>query len=140
MRTNVRVGAIILRDNKLLLIHRRKNGSEYWVLVGGGVEEGETNEEALFREVAEETSLKVKEFKVELETDADIDTKNIFHIVYKCEIEEGEPKLGGPEQKANNPDNWYNPEWVGLNEVAMIEDIYPRVIREWAKKQISKTK
>lgn len=53
------VRAIIIEDNKLLLMHRNKEGSEYWTLVGGGVNEGETNEEALVREVMEETGLKV---------------------------------------------------------------------------------
>lgn len=59
MRTNKRVGAILRRDNKILLIHRHKNGQEYWVLPGGGIEDEETLEMALRREVMEETSMKI---------------------------------------------------------------------------------
>ena len=53
----IRSSAIILRKKKILLIHRRKNSAEYWVLPGGGIENGETAEEAVKREVKEETGL-----------------------------------------------------------------------------------
>ncbi len=56
-RTAVRVSALIFRDDKILLFHRFRDGNEYWVIPGGGVEEGETVEEALQRELWEETSI-----------------------------------------------------------------------------------
>ncbi|MDP3742396.1 MAG: NUDIX hydrolase [Candidatus Micrarchaeota archaeon] len=52
-----RVGAIIMRDGKILLAKIRDNG--YWTLPGGGIEENETLENALSREIMEETSLQV---------------------------------------------------------------------------------
>ena len=55
MRTAVR--AIIIKDNNLLVMHRNKFGNEYLTLVGGGVELNETKEQALVREVIEETSI-----------------------------------------------------------------------------------
>lgn len=42
MRTNKRVGALLRRDNKVLLIHRFRDNMEYWVLPGGGVEDEES--------------------------------------------------------------------------------------------------
>ena len=38
-RTNKRVTGVVFNDGneKLLLIHRLKNGDEYWVFPGGGV-------------------------------------------------------------------------------------------------------
>lgn len=53
------VRAIILENNKILLMHRNKFGSEYYTLVGGMVKENETLEEALVREVREETGITV---------------------------------------------------------------------------------
>jgi len=63
-RTNVRVSAIILKDDKILLIHRKKNGEEYWVFPGGGVEDTETPEQGIIREVKEETGLDVLKCKL----------------------------------------------------------------------------
>ena len=52
---------IMFPANKILLI---KRGTvvfrDYWALPGGNVEAGETVEEAVVREVREETGLKVK--------------------------------------------------------------------------------
>ncbi len=56
----MRAAAIILKEAKILLIHRFFNGKEYYVFPGGGVESGETPEEAAIREMKEETSLDVK--------------------------------------------------------------------------------
>ncbi len=55
----VRVAALILLDGKVLLVRHRKGPSVYHLLPGGGVETGETLDEALLREVAEETGLRV---------------------------------------------------------------------------------
>jgi ADP-ribose pyrophosphatase YjhB (NUDIX family) len=49
--------AIILKDDKILIMHRNKRGKEYFTLVGGRVNNSETTEEALAREVKEETGL-----------------------------------------------------------------------------------
>jgi ADP-ribose pyrophosphatase YjhB (NUDIX family) len=51
--------AIIIEDNKILVMHRNKYGSEYYTLVGGRLEDGETLEQGLQREVKEETGLDV---------------------------------------------------------------------------------
>lgn len=57
------VGALIVQDGKALLLQRHKNESVYpgmWELPSGKREFGETSEEALAREVLEETGLEVK--------------------------------------------------------------------------------
>jgi ADP-ribose pyrophosphatase YjhB (NUDIX family) len=51
------VRAIIFEGNKILLMHRNKHGSEYYTLVGGRINEGENPEEALKREIYEETGM-----------------------------------------------------------------------------------
>lgn len=55
----VGVGAIVLRDNKMLLIRRgAPPGRGKWSIPGGLVEIGETPEEAVVRELLEETGLR----------------------------------------------------------------------------------
>ena len=51
--------AIIFEDGKVLVMHRNKYGSEYYTLVGGRLNDTETPEAALVREVKEETGLDV---------------------------------------------------------------------------------
>ncbi len=53
------VGCLIVCGNKHLLLKRNKNKfeGEKWQAPGGKIEEGESKEEALLREVLEETSL-----------------------------------------------------------------------------------
>ncbi len=51
--------AIIIENNHILVMHRNKHGSQYFTLVGGRVNDNETTEQALVREVMEETGLQV---------------------------------------------------------------------------------
>lgn len=125
MRTNKRVSAVVTKDNKILLIHRRKEGDEYWVVPGGGVEEGETLEQGLVREVKEETSLDIKKYSLI----ATFKENEIEHYFYKCELSEGEPVLGGPEAKANSDHNWFNPEWVNIEQLSDL-DLYPNHLKQ----------
>lgn len=43
----------------MLVMHRNKQGSQYYTLVGGRINENETTEDALVREVKEETGLDI---------------------------------------------------------------------------------
>ena len=56
---NLRVGAIILRDGKLLMAGNRIR-PEYMYTVGGRIRFGETAEEAVVREVLEETGVEME--------------------------------------------------------------------------------
>lgn len=54
---DVRVGAyaVIVQDGDLLLTHWNENGRTGWTLPGGGLEDYETAEQAVVREIREET-------------------------------------------------------------------------------------
>ncbi|MBN1347820.1 NUDIX hydrolase [candidate division KSB1 bacterium] len=55
----IRVCGVVIRHQKVLMVHHRHNGREYWTLPGGAVELNETPEEAVVREIKEETGLNV---------------------------------------------------------------------------------
>ena len=55
---NIRVGAIIIKDNKYLMVGNE--ASDYLYSVGGRIKFGETAEEAVIREVYEETGVKME--------------------------------------------------------------------------------
>lgn len=55
---NIRVGAIIMRDGKILMVGNGR--SDYLYSVGGRIKFGETAEEAVIREVWEETGVRME--------------------------------------------------------------------------------
>jgi 8-oxo-dGTP pyrophosphatase MutT (NUDIX family) len=55
---NIRVGAVILKDGKFLMVGSDRN--DYLYSVGGRLQFGETSEEAVVREVYEETGVKME--------------------------------------------------------------------------------
>src|SRR4026207_1144316 len=57
MRT--RAGIVLIEDDKVALIERHRAGLEYFVFPGGGVDPGETPEQAAVREAREELGIEV---------------------------------------------------------------------------------
>ncbi len=53
----IRVGALLRHGDAVLLLQQEKGGRSYWLLPGGGVEEGESLHVALARELSEECGL-----------------------------------------------------------------------------------
>ena len=57
--------AVIIDNNRVLTMFRRKidevgNKNEYYAIPGGGIEENETMEKAVVRELQEELNVKIK--------------------------------------------------------------------------------
>jgi 8-oxo-dGTP diphosphatase len=58
MKTDLTVGGYIFCKDKVLLIHHRK--LDLWLPVGGHIEENETPDQALLREIKEEVGIDVE--------------------------------------------------------------------------------
>lgn len=122
--------AIILNEDKILLMHRIKNGHEYYVFPGGGVEKGETAEQAVLREVYEETSTKAHLDRLLYRHIYDDGTSQFFYL---CNYLSGIPKLGEgneSEEMKKNPTNSFEPLWYETAKIPQLL-LYPLEIRDW---------
>jgi 8-oxo-dGTP diphosphatase len=91
------VAALIEKDGRYLIAQRTARAifPLYWEFPGGKVEQGETDEEALRREMMEELGVVVSVgalFEREVHC---YDTFSVDFRVYRCEIVGGEPKAIG---------------------------------------------
>ena len=96
----VRVAGFLVRDDRLLLISHKKDGNIYWLLPGGGVDHGESLEEALVREFREELGIAVRAGQPVLMCDS-IDPsgkRHIVNIVFSCTYNGGDFCLGKEER------------------------------------------
>ncbi len=55
----IRAGIVLIEGDKVALIERHRAGLEYFVFPGGGVDEGESPEQAAIRETMEELGVEV---------------------------------------------------------------------------------
>lgn len=116
MRRAVR--AIIIKDNKLLVMNRNKFGNIYDTLPGGNIEVGETPEQALYREIEEETMVVFNNPRLVFIEHSDAIYGDQY--VFLCEYVSGDPQLHPEsEETAINKmgKNLYEPKWLPLEEL-----------------------
>jgi mutator protein MutT len=101
-----RVAAILPMENGYAFMHRkdvikRKDFQEYYTFPGGGLENGETPEQGVIREIEEEFGIKVKVIKKLYEIKSEkFNQKEIFFL---CEYVEGEFGTGTGPEFSNDP-------------------------------------
>lgn len=90
----VRVGALVVNNGRLLLVRHQKAGRTYWLLPGGGVEEGESLADALRRELLEECGIEPAEIRgpiALIETippDDELEGRHILHLIFDVEADQ----------------------------------------------------
>ncbi|MBI4760116.1 MAG: NUDIX hydrolase [Chloroflexota bacterium] len=129
MRT--RAGIVLVEDSKVALIERHRAGLDYFVFPGGGVDEGETPEQAAVREAKEELGLDVTVKKKVAEIHFDLSVQ-IYFLVEKVGGEFGSGT--GEEFTDADPDNpeegIYIPIWMPLEELRRHDNVYPAGVKE----------
>lgn len=130
---NQRHAGIVLNGTKILLMHRKYKGAEYWVIPGGHIRKGEKPEEVVLREIEEETSIIASDPELIFEfRDYKRDNYDYYYI---CKYVSGQPKLGGEELIKNSEENFYNPQWVDIIEINQL-NILPKFAKEWIEENL----
>lgn len=121
MRKRVTLFIVDVEDDKILMIHRKRDGEVYYVVPGGGVEEGETVVEAAYRETDEETGLVIelgellweRPFSTPIGNDTTIEQIEYAYLITQFS---GTPILSGPEFDRQSDSNFYSLEWMPMTE------------------------
>ena len=122
----IRSTAVIIQNHKVALIKRIREEITYYVFPGGGVEEGETPEQAAVREAYEELGVQIR--IIELLDTIYFDGGQYY---FTAEIISGEFATGSGEEYTDPYRNrgTYQPLWVELDELLCM-DVRPREIVE----------
>ncbi|MGO4108481.1 NUDIX hydrolase [Paenibacillus sp. YAF4_2] len=97
----VRVTGVLIEEKRILLVKQRVSDIRSWSLPGGRVEQGETLEEAIVRELEEETGLKTRIIKLLYLCDKPDASPSLLHITFLLERVGGELRLPSNEFDLN---------------------------------------
>ena len=120
----IRVAGIVKLDGGYAFMHRknvrkRRDIQDYYTFPGGGLEESETLEEGVVREIKEEFGITVKVIKKLYEMHSEkFNQKEYFFL---CEYVEGEFGTGDGPEFSNNPK--YTDSGDYIPEIIKKEDI-----------------
>jgi 8-oxo-dGTP pyrophosphatase MutT (NUDIX family) len=123
----IRAGCILIEDNRLALIERYRGGVHYFTFPGGGVDKGETHEEAAIREMDEETGLQVKITR----KIADIYFNGNLQPYFLVERVSGEFGTGTGKEFSRNDEahGTYHPMWMPVTEI-LDNNVLPKPLAE----------
>lgn len=104
----LKVVAALIKNNNKILIAKRATGDEEvigkWEFPGGKVEEGETEEKAIEREIKEEFEVDIKANKFLKNNICEYPNKTVDLRLYECEYIKGKFKLN-----SHSESKWVNP-------------------------------
>ncbi|HKZ45737.1 MAG TPA: NUDIX domain-containing protein [archaeon] len=142
-RPGVGIGVMILKDGKVLLGKRNDDpakadsqlhGEGTWTMPGGKLHFGESFEDAAYREVLEETGIKINKEKLKFIslTNDRVEDAHFITIGFLCEDFEGEAGTMEPEEITE----W---RWFGLDNLPRII-FFPseKILKNYSDKEIYK--
>ena len=112
--THIGCRGVIFQEGKILLAH--EHNSNWYLIPGGGLEEGETPEEGCIREMLEETGCQVKLLECFLKLTEYYGDRCYISYYFRCEaLSQGTPQLTPLEAERG-----LIPEWVDFSEAEAI--------------------
>ena len=121
-----RARAIIFSNGKLVTMYREKAGRIFYTFPGGGIEENETEQECVAREVLEEFGLVVEPLKKVYIYENQVN----IEAFYLCKWISGEFGLGkGEEYDADRNGGVYRPTLMNIEDIFTLPLMPPQVAK-----------
>ena len=123
----IRAGIVLIKENKVAMIERYRAGLYYFTFPGGGVDEGESPEQAASREALEELGITVAIKQKVAEVQFGPNSRQIYFLAERIGGDFGTGK--GEEFIDPAPDDpesgVYIPTWMSIDELPRHTNIYP---------------
>jgi len=123
----IRAGIVLIKENKVALIERHRAGLDYFVFPGGGVDEGESPQQAAIREAMEELGIEVAIKQKVAEVQLGQKSRQVYFLVEQVGGEFGTGQ--GEEFTDLDPDHpqkgIYIPIWMPIDELMQHTNVYP---------------
>lgn len=118
-----RAQAMVIRKDSILLVKHKIGGRIFYCLPGGGVEKGETYEEAALRELEEESCVKGKIVR-KLSVQFKPENRGEVHT-FLIEVDESEmAKPGTDPELGDNEQTIIGVEWLTLDMIGEVDRAY----------------
>jgi 8-oxo-dGTP diphosphatase len=124
MRT--RAGVVLIENDKVALVERHRAGLDYYVFPGGGVDVGETSQQAAIREAMEELGVEVA-IKQQVAVIHFDQSTQVYFLVERISGEFGTGT--GEEFTDSDPsdpqEGIYVPVWMPIEELPQQQKVFP---------------
>ncbi len=119
-----RARAIIISDNKIVSMYRERDGRIFYTFPGGGMEEGETEQDCVAREVLEEFGLIINPIKKVYI----YESERSIEYFYLCDWVDGKFGTGeGEEFQPENNNGIYKPVFIEISKIPSLPLMPPDV-------------
>jgi mutator protein MutT len=134
----IRAGIVLIKQDKVALMERFRGGSHYYTFPGGGVDAGESEEQAAVREAQEELGIEVTVRRTIAEVQLGQKSRQIYFLV---EHTGGVFGTGTGEEfdesRRDDPQKGtYHPTWMAIDELPRHGNIYPAAVADLVVKSV----
>jgi 8-oxo-dGTP pyrophosphatase MutT (NUDIX family) len=123
-----RAGIILIHEGKLALMERHRQGRHYFAFPGGGVDEGETDEQAAIREAEEELGIKVEIVQKAATILREGRRDQVYFLVRWVDGKYG-TGTGEEFDEVDEFNGTYNPVWMPMDDV-LTQNVVPSGLAE----------
>ena len=117
-----RAQCLVVRGGKILMVKHRHGGEEWYCSPGGGIERGETPEQAAIRELREECNVSGRVIR-KISEYADPFEDGKFFYTYHVDIGDQAPSLGIDPELPDDP-ILVEVRWMALDELSEVDRAY----------------